>query len=367
MRSITACGSFGFHNIGDEIISFALKNMFDEINCAVDLNILSRFDSPDLEGVIGLLDHDKLQHISHNPIIMIGGGMVENKKSCVMLRLYDYINKVHKSKIGFLGISVEPGIQYNLRNKFLLKRMMNKSTTGCVYTRDYFSEAVLRRNIKRINVETVGDIALWSYPSTMLPNDLILPDSYIAISLCNTWKDNESWYKWISMEVKKIHSETGLDIVFVPMSSKFDDDRVTHKIVADLIKDNEYIHCIEHHLHPTELVKIYSMASLVIASRLHSCVLAYSQKVPFVGISYHPKLVGFSHTIGCRDFVLPRSIPDSQTDGYYGYSFENLNVKSGDLVDLALKSISDFDFKSLEVYKNKSLTALKKMISSFEI
>lgn len=367
MRRLTACGSFGFHNAGDEIIPKALSNMFREINFSVDIDVLSRFDKPDLEGVIGLSDIDELYRISKQPLFFSGGGIAENKKTCVMIKVNDFLNKIHCSKIGFLGVSFEPGVEYGFSNKRLLKNILSKSSTGCVYTRDYFSESSLLKNIKGITVETIGDIALWSSPSETLPENVGLPSNFIAVSLCNTWKDNENWYKWIAHEIEMLHLQTGMSVVFVPMSSKFDDDRVTHRKVKSLISNSDYVTCIEQHLLPDEIVKIYSLSSVVIASRLHSCVLAYSQRVPFVGISYHPKLIGFSHTIGCRDYILPRSIPESQTSGYYGYSFEDLNVHKGSLVELAQKSMSDFDFKDLGLYKTKSLTALKKMIASFEI
>lgn len=53
-----------------------------------------------------------------------------------------------------------------------------------------------------------------------------------------------------------------------------------------------------------ELVEIISSYSLVISSRLHSLIIAYSYEIPFIGIEWEEKVTCFAKTINCNHRVV---------------------------------------------------------------
>jgi polysaccharide pyruvyl transferase WcaK-like protein len=46
-----------------------------------------------------------------------------------------------------------------------------------------------------------------------------------------------------------------------------------------------------------------------VAARLHACIIAYSLKIPAIGVVWNDKLTFFGRNIGCEQyFVMPREL-----------------------------------------------------------
>ena len=136
---------------------------------------------------------------------------------------------------------------------------------------------------------------------------------------------------------------------------KNDDDREEHRRVREyILRNTPDINTIllETSFTPKAVSHIFSEACLVVAMRLHGCVMAYAQKTPFVGISYHPKIYGFVDTIKWENAIVPVKRPEYQSQSMYGYKFDALHLEKNMLVSAANYAVTKGNFSSLNEIKS---------------
>jgi hypothetical protein len=76
-------------------------------------------------------------------------------------------------------------------------------------------------------------------------------------------------------------------------------------------------------------------------------------------LAYHPKLIGFAQTVEWRNMMLPDQMPEQQQAGTYGYGFDLLGLRPGDLLRKAELALAQPNFDRLEPLKQASLATLK--------
>ena len=360
--SLVVFGSFGFGNVGDEAVPLAIGDLLDDIGCKRELIVVGRFNTVVEPGVLGLgalsANKSKLDGL---PVVISGGGIIEPKLSSCIYRYQDYLAEVSPSKTTLLACSFEFGVKYNWR----IKRKINAVLSKCSrrYTRDYVSELFFREDFAEHQISTLGDIVLGlKAAESCSVVESCGSERFIAVSLCGVWSKSETWLKWKAKELVKIAKHFKASLVFVPLSCyKSDDDRVIHAQVIEQCKledDSVKHYQVDEALPPREVAFVYQNSLLVIAMRLHACVMAYGQETPFVSLAYHPKLLGFSQTVGWREFVVPSSLQQRQDDGAYGYNFESLSIEEGDLYNKAVEAVEYSNFGLLPLLKSKLRKAI---------
>jgi len=368
-KPLTIFGSFGFGNIGDEAIPYALADLLQQLKLDYELSIVSRFDSPAMDSVIGLgaVHTDTLDKLRGQPSIIAGGGIVEAKDISSILRYKHYIEKVQPSHSAIIAGSFEFGVNYGWKIKRQLRHVF--SQMDAIYTRDYLSELYFKETFPEQQVSTLGDMVLGMKADAEKPADISLEkDHYIAVCLSDTWSKDPEWLPWIGDELKALSNTLNRPLLFVPMSChSSDDDRIEHRRISEHLKANgikHEPHTLDQQYDPRAVSAILRDAHLVIAMRLHSCVMAYAQQTPFVGISYHPKLMGFAQTVGWRPFLLPaKNAPMKQDTDKYGYAFSSLTLQQGDLVTMADKALEHGEFNLLPVLIDNLKQALQHFLN----
>jgi polysaccharide pyruvyl transferase WcaK-like protein len=365
---IAVCGSFGYGNAGDEAIPLAFEDMLQELGAKLGVTPVSRFREGALKDVVylGPQDSERRNQLAGAPMLVSGGGVIEPQLASVLFRTAPLFRAVPKGRAMVFGSSVEPGVSYSLRNKWRLFRAL--SGLGTVYTRDVLSERSLNKVAPWVKTETIGDLVLWMKPQhdTPLLSAMKLPSRYIAVVLAPRWAQDAGWTNWVTTELVSLAREMKAAIVFVPMSCLHDDDRVEHGRIAGLITGGHSdveVHDITDPLEPREVCSILARSVLTVSMRLHGCVMAHAQRVPTVCIAYHPKLLGFSETMGCLQSALPRVPPERQTAGFYGYDFAELKLQPGDLSAVASVAMGPGQHGRLDEFKNKSLRVLKQFLA----
>lgn len=366
--NLTVCGSFGFFNVGDEAIPLALEDMLNQLGQPGKISVLSRFEKPVMPSVIGLGDHDRSRRLplEKQPLLVSGGGIIEARGNSTLNRCGPIIRKRTPDFVRFLGISADAGVRYSMKDRFTHTLLMR--ATGKVFARDIYSEATIKHYFPFVEVETIGDLVLWLQPSAISTLELPLPERYIAVALTPSWESQPAWIEWIAGELFRSAAELDSAIVFVPMSSTFDDDRIEHEQVANQLRKlgmgNRVVE-IQASLQPREVAAILGSSVLTVAMRLHACVMAYAQRRPFVALAYHPKLGGFAETIRSNNALLPRILPLRQARGSYGYKFGDLNLSEGELFEWVRRGMYDMDFSPLDELKARSLRALNEIIAKW--
>lgn len=349
MKHITLCGSFGFGNAGDEALPMAIQDIAQERDIDANISILGRFNQPALDNVIGLSESYALQieKLRNSTMLVTGGGAIESTQSGVVSRCSKYLNRNFASSISLYGANVEYGVRYSFFHKYKIKNILNEFEY--YYVRDVLSYKALEQIIPKKNIKVIGDPVLWLKPSSEIPELINSLDKYIVIILASHtgWEQDRQFINWIVNQLSQLSLELNSSILFLPFSIKYDDDICFHKKIANEInKINKNIHCVcwENEQTPRQLLGIISKSVLTVSMRLHGCVMSYSQKVPFIPLTYHPKVTGFVKTIECEEFYKGQVLAKKQTRNKYGYSFKNTNLETTSLLSCALQIIENNDF-----------------------
>ena len=364
---VTVCGSFGFGNAGDEAIPLALADMGAHLGVKVAPDIVGRYDEPASPAVIGIGARDaaRREAVRGQPVILSGGGIIDNTKRATLVRCGFLLDKAFAPRASLLGINVESGVPYRFGARWRLRRLLRRFEV--VHTRDTLSEATLRSVFPDMKVETVGDLVLWLEPdAASVPGAIHTPARYVAVVLAPRWSKEPAWRAWIAGELHTLCRTLEAGLVFVPMTGDYDDDRLEHRaVVAELrrLTPEVAIEVVEAPLTPRGVAHLLGQAELVISMRLHGCVMAYSRRRPFLGLAYHPKLLGFFRTVQWEEALLPRRLPDMQSEKVYGYRFSDLEMPQGELVRGAEKVAGRKDFAALEPLKQQSAAALRRFLA----
>lgn len=363
-------GSFGFGNAGDEAIPLALTDMFGQLRVKVDLSVLTRFAEVPMEGIVGMGARHEAQRrsLAGVPVMVSGGGVIDPTGASVLSSAEAMMRATHGRAVVFGG-SVEPGVAYGWRARWRLRRLL--SGMPVVYTRDFLSERTLNGLMPKVPTKTVGDLVLWMRPErTSAVAALDLPSRYIAVVLAPRWQDEPASATWVASELIALARKLAAAVVFVPMSSLHDDDRAEHRRVAQRIADvasDVDVHEVDLQLSPREVCELLSKSELTVSMRLHGCVMAYAQRVPMVCLAYHPKLLGFSETMGCMSTVVPSRLPLNQTANTYGYRFEDLGLREGDLLRAADSAMRPNLHVRLDEFKEVSLDTLRQLLERYDL
>lgn len=363
-------GSFGFGNAGDEAIPLALMDMFGQLNAHVDLSVLTRFAEVPMDGIVGTgpRHESERRRLAGAPVLVSGGGVIDPTGASVLCSAEPMMRAANGRAVVFGG-SVEPGVAYGWRARWRLRRLLSGMPT--VYTRDFLSERTLNGLLPKVQTKTVGDLVLWMRPErTPTVAALDLPSRYIAVVLAPRWPDEPASAAWVADELAALSRKWGAAVVFVPMSSLHDDDRVEHRRVAQRMADvaaDVEVHEVDLQLGPREVCELLARSALTVSMRLHGCVMAYAQRVPMVCLAYHPKLLGFSETMGCMSTVVPSRLPLNQTANTYGYRFGDLGLREGDLLRAADSAMSPGLHARLEEFKEVSLDTLRRLMERFDL
>ena len=361
-------GSFGFGNVGDEAVPYAIEDLLLSIGIERKVTIVSRFNNPNLENIIGLSDSYSplLEALADTPVIICGGGIIEPREMCCALRFEKYLKMARPSHSAIFAGSFEFGVDYGWTIKRKLRRILSKIDN--IYTRDYLSEIYFREHFPELDASAIGDVVLGMKASELRSSAVEFErQEYISVSLSAAWKDSPDWYDWISTELQTLSNDLDKPLLFVPMSChKSDDDRIEHQVVIDKIIQlgvKNLPAAIIETLLPRDMAAVFRDSLLIISMRLHGCVMSYGQMTPFVGLSYHPKLSGFAKTVGWQHFVLPyKDIPLKQDKGKYGYVFSSLHLDSGDLCRVANKALEFGSFSLLPLFRENLELSLKGFI-----
>jgi polysaccharide pyruvyl transferase WcaK-like protein len=365
-RQLTVCGSFGFGNAGDEAVPLACQDLAKACGIPLDVAVLGRFAKPAMPEVIGIgnADQSRRERLRGQPLLMIGGGVIEPAEAGVIWRCADFLPPF-SAPAGLFAVNVEANVRYGWLQRFRLRRLLSRMSLVAV--RDELSGRTLRALAPKIPVEVVGDSILWMEPAAELPPEARAAGRFIAVCLAPRWANDPAWYAWIGRELADLANSLDAGLLFVPFSVMADDDRPEHDRVRQAVAAADpklvcRISMIERELPPRQLARVLGEAQLAVSMRLHGCVMAYAARTPFVALAYHPKLTGFTETVGWERFVLPRRFPAAQSAGHYGFSFADLDWSDAGLAAAGREAVAFADFSRLEPLRERLRTAFARFL-----
>lgn len=367
MTDFVVSGSFGFGNAGDEAVLLALQDLAAAVGVRATFQAVGRYDQPALSTVLGIGVEDRGLRLAlrGEPLLYAGGGVIEARCECVLVRCASVLEELNPPFAALFAAAVDTSVTY----PFLLRRRIRQivNRMDFLFTRDVASAEMLSALCpgRRKEIECIGDSVLWLRPAEAVP-EAISARPYVAVALTSAWDGDPTWDDWISAQLISLCRTLKTDLTFVPLSTRADDDRLVHRRILRRIQQKDYhvrATSLEDELEARTILAILGGARLVVGMRLHACVMAYSQRVPFVGLPYHPKIPAFAATVKHERCVLAGEAATAKRDPLRCYSFAQLELAKTDLVATAMRTLDDRRFEQLEVLRLRLVDGFKTIMN----
>jgi len=273
---ILLSGFFGFGNAGDEMIYSVLeRNLIDE-----GFEVLSLVKSPSQPKEI---KHDNFTEIfsairSSDVVISGGGGLLQDVTSSKSLYYYLLIIKwgiiLGKKTVVFAqGVGpIDKGL-----NRFFVKSILGR--VDLITVRDSFSSELLQKIGIKKEIFVTGDLALLF--DDKKETRVIENEDYIILSLAGS-RGMPSIEKLVEI-AHRIGEISSKKIYILPLFPSKDmeicrevADKASLKVLTGLA--------------PEEMSYIISKAEFLIGVRYHSILMSAVNFVPFISLSYDPKV-----------------------------------------------------------------------------
>lgn len=301
MSRVVISGFYGFHNIGDEAILKALIDHLRKMNPAIQITVLSHnpIETEKDYGVDAIKRHDAwkvFRAISKADFLLSGGGsLLQDDTSARSIHYYLSIIRMGlmmKKKVYLISNGIGPIIREG--NKRQVAHVLNR--VNHITVRDFNSKKLLSQlGVREDKISVSADMvmAMDRQPDKMgldILNALKIKEKnrdVIGIAIRNKdFKDEQRKKQLIDMAHRLSSKYT---VIFVPFY--FDDDaKVAHWLKSSV---SEHVYFIENKYDASEVMSLMQQFKLLIGSRLHSLIFSLVAEVPFVGISYDPKIENF--------------------------------------------------------------------------
>ncbi|MFW6026068.1 MAG: polysaccharide pyruvyl transferase CsaB [Candidatus Woesearchaeota archaeon] len=299
-KSVAISGYYGYDNLGDEAILYAMIEMLKKESPSIDINVLSA--SPEITakryGVNAILRNDFLKImkvLKKTDLFLSGGGsLLQDVTSLRSIPYYLALVKLANilgNKTAFYAQGIGPV------NKSISKKLIKwvANDTNLITLRDKDSLNLLKNiGVKEELINLTVDPVYGLYANDFLNSKNSLLDfkkkseeKLVAISL-RPWEDN-SYLKSVIKAVDYLYERKKIKFVILPMY--LDQDLEISKKLKEKMKSPAYLW--KKKLTPAEMISLFSNFDFFIGVRLHSLIFAAINGIPFIGISYDPKVDSF--------------------------------------------------------------------------
>lgn len=301
MAKILISGYYGFDNAGDDSVLYGIISSLKKRDPSIQFSVLSSHPEKTI-NTFGVSAYNRWnfavvlkQLRKHDLLVMGGGSLLQDATSPRSVFYYLGIvlgAKFFRKPVVFYAQGVGP-ITKTISQK-LIRSIVNR--VDVITVRDHGSA----EDFKSLGV-TNAPVVVTADPAVTIPAaDIDLTSGHdhlqrmglhkektIAISV-RDWKKEHRFKKQIA-EVADHFAEKGYDILFVPM--QFPADVSSSKDIITHMRHSAYI--IEEQLDFRTIMSLLGNVQMVAGMRLHSLIFAAVMNVPFVGISYDPKINRF--------------------------------------------------------------------------
>lgn len=248
---------------------------------------------------------DKIKESS--AIIFVGGGFLKYKyQNCY--HYIDFVTQIAEKNnipVCLNAVGVEG---YNMNNikSIKLKEALNRNCVKMITTRDDIEKLKCYvENNKKIILDKVADSAI--YTSVVYQKEKNVESNYIGLGVCrgNLFLDNninyteEQLLKLWGKIIKKLNEENIKWEIYT--NGLEEDNKFAYKLIKNYQLNKKQVKIPKT---PKELVDIISNFKGIIATRLHSCIVAYSLNIPCIGLVWNQKLKMFGKSIGYQERFL---------------------------------------------------------------
>ncbi len=286
-------GYYGFDNVGDEAILYAIISALREANPMVDLTVLS--NNPEKtasEYGVKAVNRWKLTEIAtairtSDGVISGGGSLLQDEtgnRSVIYYSAIMWIAKLFRKPYFIYAQGIGP--LKSGRNKKIVRFTLTGSKLLTV--RDIESKQLLETIGVKNDIHLVPDPVLGIDHSVVATEPRIVEAPFIAVSV-RDWPTEYNYKKKLAHSLDEL-VRSGYDIVFIPMHGKADAETAEETIA--LMKEEAIV--APHDGTITQKIAWITQSELLIGMRLHALIFAAVGDIPFVALSYDPKINSFT-------------------------------------------------------------------------
>ncbi|MGM0445280.1 MAG: polysaccharide pyruvyl transferase CsaB [Bacillota bacterium] len=304
MRRIVISGYYGFDNLGDEAILGSMIKMIKTVYEDIEITVLSNKAEQTSEryGVNSIYRYDIFEIVSamrRSDVFISGGGSllqdITSMKSVPYYLGLIFLAEVFNLKTVFFAQGVGP---LNKKfNRFLVSKVLKN--TDYISVRDKDSKELLEKiglNRNVINITDDPVYGLYNKRNKELEHKQ-REIKKIGVSV-RSWNDN-SYIKSIADFLNNLKQDKKISVEILPFH-KGEDIIISSRLKKMLKMETKIIDYTDDF---TKINDIYSDFDLFLGVRFHSLVFAAVNLVPFIGISYDPKVTSLIDDFGYQDLI----------------------------------------------------------------
>lgn len=303
MSKIVISGYYGFANAGDEAMLTAIIKALRSREASAELTVISgnpqatatrhRVDSIHRFNPLAII-----AALRSSDLLISGGGSllqdVTSRKSLLYYLSVLALGRWCGKKVMLFGQGIGP-----IRS-CLLRRLTRFvcSSADLITVRDTDSLEELKRiGIPKEKVALTADAVL-TLPQAQISQGREILQQFavpsdkklIAISV-RKWQDDKNYLKVLAEAADELIDRYGVHIVLLPLQYPVDIE--VCKKVKEYINHNDCCTVLDAAFDTEQFLSLMGNFSLLIGMRLHALIFAAVMRIPFVGVSYDPKIDGF--------------------------------------------------------------------------
>ncbi|HEX7065256.1 MAG TPA: polysaccharide pyruvyl transferase CsaB [Bacillales bacterium] len=289
---VVISGYYGFGNAGDEAILYALIQALRAYDPCIQITVLS--DKPEqTEAVYGVKAVSRWRLIKilralrvSDGLLSGGGGLLQDETGWKSVFYYTSIMAFARL-LGKPFVVFAQGVgpmRYGFNRK-LAKSVL--SMASWVSVRDEGSRELLKEIGIDKEMKVVPDPAIALGEGLKVVKSEGVPTVVVSV---RWWSSRNNFKKKVASALDRC-ARQGYRIVFLPMHGK--EDQSASEEVLTLMKEPASITSCDASFE--EKLRLVGQADVVFGMRLHSLIFAAVNRVPFVALSYDPKVDAFTN------------------------------------------------------------------------
>lgn len=311
MKRILISGYYGFDNLGDEAILGSMIKMMEQSYEDIEITVLSNKaeQTSNRYGVKSIYRYDIFKIMSamrRSDVFISGGGsLLQDVTSMKTVPYYlglIFLAQVFNLKTIFFAQGVGP---LNSKfNRFFVNKIL--SNMDYISVRDKESKELLEKIGLNSNVINITDDPVYGLYNKN-KKDLKYEQKEvkkIGVSV-RSWNDN-SYIESIASFLNNLNQEKNFNVLILPFHKG--EDIIICKRLKKMLKMKAEV--LDYTDNFSKVNDIYSTLDLFLGVRFHSLVFAALNLVPFIGISYDPKVSSLIKDFGYQDLITTKTVTD---------------------------------------------------------
>ena len=301
MSKIVISGYYGFANAGDEAMLTAIVKSLRKTEASVDLTVISgKPQSTATKHLVNSVHRfsplEIYSAVANCDLLLSGGGSllqdVTSKKSLLYYLAIIWLGKLLNKKVMLFAHGIGP-IRSNVLRK-LTKYVCSKADLITVRDTDSLLE-LERIGVDSEKVRLTADAVLTLAQADkeqgleLLQGFNVSQDKKVVAISVRSWGSSNKYLQELAKAADALAIQNEVQIVLLPL--QYPADVAACKKLQQFMEQDAII--LDAAFDTEQFLALMGNFSLLIGMRLHALIFAAVMEVPFIALSYDPKIDGF--------------------------------------------------------------------------